>query len=55
MENSLGNAIYKESIGYKTDEDEAKKWICKQPQKTFKGWDGEYYPYYVIMELEEIK
>ena len=59
-ENEIGSAIYKETIGViKGTDKDIKEWVeNNKPSATYKGWDGNDYPYYkatllnVLMEVE---
>lgn len=56
-ENHIGNAIYKEIIGTTLDEQVAIR-ECENLEKStkkYKGWDGDFYPYYKYTTTRLIK
>lgn len=58
MENEISQAIQIRFLGYVTEKDEAQKVITRLSEKDtvhYKGYDGIFYPYYSIYELEEYK
>lgn len=52
MENSNSMARESKILGYTTSREEATEVIKPLKKNTYKGWNGESYPFYQIQEIE---
>lgn len=52
MENSNSMARESKILGYTTSREEATEVIKPLKKNTYKGWNGESYPFYQIQETE---
>lgn len=54
LENSIGNAIINEVVGYADSEDKANEYIQKVQSKKYMGWDKREYPQFIISIIENV-
>lgn len=53
-ENSTANAEFTVDVGFLLSKESVDRYIAKNKLESKKKWNGKYYPYYKVTEIEEL-